>query len=141
MIVLDTTVLVYAKGSEHPLREPCRRLVQAIAAGTLRGTTTVEVIQEFTHVRSRRRSRLEATSDARALADTLAPLLSADEAALRRGLELYVGSRRLGSFDAVLAATALALDADALVSADSAFAEVPGLRHVMPTDEGIAGLL
>lgn len=27
MIVLDTTVLVYATGTEHPLREPCRRLV------------------------------------------------------------------------------------------------------------------
>lgn len=24
MIVLDTTVLVYAKGAEHPLRDPCR---------------------------------------------------------------------------------------------------------------------
>jgi predicted nucleic acid-binding protein len=35
LIVLDTTVLVYAKGQDHPLREPCRALVEAIAAGNV----------------------------------------------------------------------------------------------------------
>jgi predicted nucleic acid-binding protein len=29
MIVLDTTVLAYAVGGEHPLRNPCRRLLAA----------------------------------------------------------------------------------------------------------------
>ena len=55
MIVLDTTVLVYAVGADHPLREPCQLLVRAIADGTILATTTIEVIQEFTHVRGRRR--------------------------------------------------------------------------------------
>ena len=53
MIVLDTTALVYAVGGEHPMREPSRRLVEAIAAGRIEATTTVEVIQEFVHVRAR----------------------------------------------------------------------------------------
>lgn len=141
MIVLDTTVLIYAVGSEHPLREPCRRLVDAIGDGAVPATTTVEVVQEFLHVRSRRRDRGRATADARSYSELLAPLLTADEAALRSGLDLYAGSSRLGAFDAVLAATALAVGADALISADGAFAEVAGLRHVLPTDEGLAGLL
>ena len=54
MIVLDTTVLVYATGSDHPLREPGRRLVDAVANGVLTARTTVEVIQEFMPVRARR---------------------------------------------------------------------------------------
>lgn len=54
MIVLDTTVLVYATGSGYPLREPGRRLVDAVANGVLTARTTVEVIQEFMHVRARR---------------------------------------------------------------------------------------
>ena len=33
MIVLDTTVLVYATGAEHPLRSPCRALIEAVTAG------------------------------------------------------------------------------------------------------------
>src|SRR6476646_11029825 len=50
MIVLDTTVLVYAKGSEHPLRAPCRELIEAVAGGSIEATTSVEAIQEFVHV-------------------------------------------------------------------------------------------
>jgi predicted nucleic acid-binding protein len=54
MIVLDTTVLVYAVGADHSLRRPCRDLVEAIAERRIEATTTVEVIQEFVHVRGRR---------------------------------------------------------------------------------------
>ncbi len=43
MTVLDTTVLVYTIGAGHPLREPCRELIGAIAAGRVQATTTVEV--------------------------------------------------------------------------------------------------
>ena len=60
MIILDTTVLAYAVGEDHPLREPCRRLLAAHANGSIEATTTVEVLQEFTHVRARRRSRQDA---------------------------------------------------------------------------------
>lgn len=141
MIVLDTTVLVYTQGSEHPLREPCRRLIRAISLGAVQATTTIEVIQEFLHVRARRRDRLPAVADARAYAQLLAPLLTADDAVLRSGLILYGSTSRLGAFDAVLAAAAVAAGAEALVSTDSAFGEVPGLRHVVPTDPGVAGLL
>jgi uncharacterized protein len=47
VILLDTTVLVYAKGEDHPLHDPCRDLIAAIADRRLDATTTVEVIQEF----------------------------------------------------------------------------------------------
>lgn len=141
MIVLDTTILVYTQGSEHPLREPCRRLVRAISLGEVQATTTVEVIQEFLHVRSRRRDRRLAVADARAYAHLLAPLLTVDEAMLREGLIVHGSASSLGAFDAVLGAAALAAGAEALVSADSAFREVPGLRHVLPTDDGVASLL
>lgn len=141
MIVLDTTVLVYATGVDHPLRAPCRRVVDAVANGQLRATTTVEVIQEFTHVRGRRQDRLEAGPLAGMLTDLLAPLLAVDERALRRGLEVYSRSTRLGAFDAVLAAAALEAGSTALVSADSAFAEVPGLAHVVPSDAAVELLI
>ncbi|MGI8537414.1 MAG: type II toxin-antitoxin system VapC family toxin [Mycobacteriales bacterium] len=141
MIVLDTTVLVYALGSEHPLRTPCRRLIDAVAEGSLRATTTVEVVQELAHVRARRRDRADAAQLAQQFVDLLAPLLPVDETALRSGLALYAGSTRLGAFDAVLAAATLAAGAEALVSADAAFAEVPGLTHVPPTEDGVGQLL
>ena len=140
MIVLDTTVLVYAVGTAHPLRDPCRDLLGAIAAGRLAAATTVEVLQEFTHVRARRRGREDAAALARDYLDLLAPLLVVGEDDLQEGLRLYARSDRLGAFDAVLAATAARANATALVSADAAFAEAD-IEHVAPDAGGIAQLL
>lgn len=48
---------------------------------------------------------------------------------------------KLGAFDAVLAAEALGECAEALVSADTAFARAPGLTHVDPAGERLQALL
>jgi len=130
VIVLDTTVLVYAVGGEHPLRDPSRRLVEAIGDGHLEATTTVEVIQEFVHVRARRRGRQDAVERGRELLRLLGPLVTPGDAELAAALQVFGTHERLGMFDAVLAATAMACGADALVSADRAYAEVPGLTYL-----------
>jgi len=140
VIFLDTTVLLYAKGDNHRFRAPCQRLLEAISHGQIAATTTPEVIQECVHVRSRRRSRSDAADVGRIYAALLSPLAVIEEAVLRDGLLLFE-RHRLGSFDAVLAAAALSVDAAALVSADKAFAELDGLRHVVPDTEGVAQLL
>ena len=131
MIVLDTSVLVYAVGAEHPLRNPSRRLVEAIAAGRVDATTTIEVIQEFVHVRARRQGRADAAKVGRNFADLLAPLLVMPESSVEAGLRIFERSKALGVFDAFLAATALASGAEALVSADRAFSSVTRLAHVV----------
>jgi predicted nucleic acid-binding protein len=141
MIVLDTTVLVYAKGANHPFRDPCRRLINAIAEDRLDATTTVEVIQEFVHIRAQRRERSDAVELGCDYADLLAPLLTVENERLRRGLSLYEHTEPLGAFDAVLAATALDTGATALVSADNGFTHVAGLHHVVPDDAGVDSLL
>ena len=132
MIVLDTTVLVYAVGEEHPLREPCRSLVEAIADERVEATTTVEVIQEFVHVRARRRDRSDAAERGRELLRLLGPLITPGDAELALGLRLFEETDGLGMFDAVLAAATMQSQAHALVSADRAFASVRGLTHLDP---------
>ncbi len=89
MIVLDTTVLVYAKGADHPLRDPCRALIEAVAAGEIAATASVEAIQEFVHVRARRRPREDAAKLGADYAELLSPLLNVTIEHLRRGLELF----------------------------------------------------
>jgi predicted nucleic acid-binding protein len=140
VIVLDTTVLVYAKGAEHPLRDPCRDLIEEIANGSLEATTSVEAIQEFAHIRARRRTREDAADLARAYVELLSPLLEIDGATLRDGLALFERTAAVGAFDAVLAAGAIAAGAEALVSADRGFAGIAGIRHVIPDADGIAAL-
>jgi len=127
VIVLDTTVLVYAVGDDHALREPARAIVSAVEVGTIQATTTVDVIQEFVHVRARRRDRSEAASLGAAFATLLSPLLHPSERDLAEGLRLFARNEALGAFDAVLAAATLSGGADAVVSADRAFDTVRGL--------------
>lgn len=135
MIVLDTTVLVYAVGSDHPLREPCRALIDAAQRGDLVARTSVEVIQEFAHVRARRRDRRDATLLARSYAGLLQPLIVFDERDLHLGMELFEHHQRLGAFDAVLAAAVARRGARCLVSADDAFAEVAGVTVLNPATD------
>lgn len=130
MIVVDTTVLVYAVGGEHPLRRPARALVEAIGAGRVQATTSVEVIQELAHVRARRRGRKDAVAVARAFGALLAPLLDVGERDLERGLRLFERHHELGALDGVLAAAAIERGAEALVSADRAFGSVRQLPFV-----------
>lgn len=129
MIVLDTTVLVYAVGDDHELRDPARALIKAVEDGTVQTTTTIEAIQEFVHVRARRRGRTDAAVLGRAYATLFSPLLRPSEEDLVAGLRLFE-REALGAFDAVLAATAIAAGADALVSADRSFVVVRDLRWV-----------
>ncbi len=148
MIVVDTTVLVYAVGGEHPLQQPCRELIRLTGAGDVSATTTVEVIQEFCHVRARRRNRSDAAALSRAYAELFTPLITVDGDDLVAGLELFEatiaegeststiadGDRALGAFDAVLVAAAMRRGARALVSADKAFAAIEGPVYLDPSD-------
>lgn len=131
MIVLDTTVLSYAVGEEHPLRAPCRQLLAVHGEGRIEASTTIEVIQEFTHVRARRRSRADAVALARQYVTAFTILLTTSDD-LDGGLTLFEQYPALGAFDAVLAAVARNRDAEAIVSADRAFAQVSGLRWIDP---------
>jgi uncharacterized protein len=130
VIILDSNVLVYAVGRDHPLREPRRRVVDAIGDNAVEATTTVEVVQEYLHVRARRLGRAAAIEQAREAHRLLRPLLVVGEGELEAGLDLF-GTCELGGFDAVLAAAARREGAT-LVSADSAFADIDGLHHLDP---------
>lgn len=141
MILLDTTVLVYAKGQDHPLRTPCRELINAIADRHIEAVTTVEVIQEFVHIRTRRRGRADAAGLGLDYADLLSPLLQPSVDDLNVGLALFERTEKLGAYDAVLAACGVRAGAKALVSADNDFAAVPGIRHVVPDRYGVSTLL
>jgi uncharacterized protein len=117
VLLLDTSVLVYAIGAQHPLRVPATRLVRAIGDGQVVATTTVEVVQEFTHVRARRGPRNEAVALARDVLTLLTPLVTITPEDLEAGLSLFDRHHDLGAVDAVLVAAARRIGAT-LVTAD-----------------------
>ena len=112
-----------------------------MAEDRIEATTTVEVIQEFVLVRSRRRDRGDAAALGRDYAELLAPLLTPTAGDLNAGLALFERAETLGPFDTVLAACAARSGMQALVSADAAFAGVAEIPHVVPDRAGLATLL
>lgn len=132
MVTVDTAVFVYARGQEHHWRDPCRRLVGALGDGVLRVSASVEVVQEYAHVILRRSGdRALAVREARAVA-ALVDLHAVEVADLRLALSLMETSS-LGVRDAVHAACALGLGADAIVTTDRAFDGITGLVRLDPS--------
>lgn len=46
-VFIDVNVPMYAGGTPHPLREPSRRVIRAVATGQLDAVTDAEVFQEI----------------------------------------------------------------------------------------------
>jgi uncharacterized protein len=137
VILLDTNVLVYAVGTPHLLRDSCRAIVQAVGDGHLEAGTTVEVVTEFLHVYAKRRPRTEAKSVASWYIELLGPPVQPGPQDLAAAIDLFARTPGLGSFDSLLAAVALQQRAEAVVTADTSFADVPGLRAEDPRSDWV----
>ena len=74
-VLVDTAVIMYAAGAEHPLRDPSRRVLSRVGTGDLDGVISVEIVQEIFHrFLSIRRADL-AETQAREALDFFAPVL------------------------------------------------------------------
>jgi uncharacterized protein len=48
-VFIDTNIPMYAAGSEHPNKEPSRKILEKISKRQIFGITSVEVLQEILH--------------------------------------------------------------------------------------------
>jgi uncharacterized protein len=136
--LIDSAVFVYAVGADHPYREPCRRLVDALGRDAFQGEISVEAVQEFLHQRIRRTGdRAEATRLARHMAG-LCPLHDVTVADLRAALELVAAYDQLQARDAIHAATALNRGIAAIISPDPDFDGLAHLQRIDPADAAAA---
>jgi predicted nucleic acid-binding protein len=133
-VLVDTNVILYALGGPHPYAEPCRRIVALAGDGSIDMEAPVDLVQEILHHRARRLGdRRQAATEAMAAAALcrLHPVEPQDSSA---AAELFAASDRLSARDAVFAAIAARHGLDAILSADSDFDGVPGLRRLDPAD-------
>jgi predicted nucleic acid-binding protein len=132
--LFDTSVFLYAIGSPHPYRAPCREILARMEALGRRGEASADLVQEIVHHRFRRtRDRRRAVREARDVARAchLHEVRAED---VLRGLDLYAASERLGARDAVFAAVALNRGIPAILSPDRAFDDIAGLVRIDPAD-------
>ncbi len=131
--LLDSAVLLYPLGEDHPLRDPCIRVASACTSGRLYAHASIEMAQEVLFHRLRRTDRGQAAEQARRAAN-LCKLHPFDEAVMERMFALVATHPRIGGRDAVHAATALHHGIPAIISPDTAYDGIPGLRRIDPRD-------
>jgi predicted nucleic acid-binding protein len=133
-IFIDTAVIMYAAGGDHPLRAPSRDILQRVGDGDLDGVISVEVIQEIVH-RFARIGRPEiGHAQATEAMDLFAPVLPVTHALMRRVPELAARYPRLDSRDVVHLATCVHEGISEIISPDRAFDQVAELRRIDPSE-------
>lgn len=129
---VDTNVFLYARGGEHPYREPCRTVLRAARDGRIALEASVELVQEFAHVLLRRGTRREDAVAEATEVQAQCQVHDFDIGVLSDTLRLLRRHPDLQVRDAVHAATALRAEIDEVLSADTAFDPVDVLRRVDP---------
>ncbi len=128
MIFLDSNVLVYAVGRDHHLQASAVDLVGVADGHPLR--VTPRVLEEFVHVYARGgRTRTHAVELAGEWAASFGPVEHPSEEDVAMAFDLWAAHGALQVADALLAATAIRLEAQ-LISADRGYADVPGLDWI-----------
>lgn len=133
-VFVDTAVLMYAGGAEHPLRAPCLRFLNLVVEGEIAALTSTEVVQEILHrFTAIRRPETGAVMAEEAL-DLFAPVLPVTHAVMRRMPELVRRYPALAARDLVHVATCEEEGVRTIISTDRGFDRVIEVRRVDPAN-------
>lgn len=133
-VFVDTAVIMYAAGTDHPLRAPSRRILERVATGDLDAVISVEVIQEIVH-RYLAIGRPDiAAAMARDAMDLFAPVLPITHAVVRRLPPLVDRYPRLAARDLIHVATCEHEGIETIVSPDRGFDAVHALQRIDPSE-------
>lgn len=132
MILVDSNILMYAAGGDHPHKAPCIRFLNQVADGEIDAAIDAELLQEVLH----RYTSLNRWSDgslvyarARILFPEVLPITSSVMDAAR---DLIDRIRPLTARDAVHAAVCQVYQLDGICSYDTDFDRIPGCRRHSP---------
>ncbi len=131
-VFVDTSILIYAAGGEHPLRDPCQRIVDAISDRSVDAVTSAEVIHEILHRAVAMRRADAGIQLANQAMDLFAPVLPITHALMRRVPDLVARYPAIDARDAVHVATCIHEGIGEIVSADRGYDDVAELRRIDP---------
>lgn len=130
---LDANVLMYAAGSDHPLREPCRQALTMAVDQELSLITDAEVLQEILH-RYFSIGRPEAARTVhRSAIDLCDEVIPIAEEHTTRALELLLEHSELTPRDAIHVATMEFRGLKLLLSTDRDFDGLSQVERIDPT--------
>jgi len=131
---LDACVPMYAAGRGHSYREPCLRILEAVAGGAVEAVTDTEVIQEIVY----RYHAVGRIADGRQVAESFLEAVETVLPVTRREAARFLALQRayplLLPRDAIHVAVMEAAGLSRIVTADRHFGDLPGIERVDPAD-------
>ena len=130
MILVDSNVLMYACGAEHPNRAPALAFFNRVAAGELTATVDAEVLQEIIH-RYRAIHRWSDGQRVYELARSLFPdVLAVTGAVMDYAKQLADEDTAISARDAVHAGVVATYRLEGICTFDRDFDRIPGCKRV-----------
>ncbi len=133
-LFLDTNVFLYAAGGPHPLKEPCGRVLKAVADGTVEAVVDAEVLQELLYVLERRGMLRQGAALVSSVVELVTRVLPVSAHDIELTCKLLLKGTGLPVRDALHVAVMMNNGLDSVVTADRHFAMVKGLRCLRPED-------
>jgi len=129
---LDANLVMYSVGGSHPLRDPCKRVLERTKSGEIRAVTNTEVLQEILH-RYFSIGKPDIGEIAYAsLIQLCVAVFPVTLAEMNRALELMKANPAITSRDAVHAATMINNGVKEIISTDAHFDLIPGIQRIDP---------
>jgi predicted nucleic acid-binding protein len=129
-VFIDSNIPMYVAGREHPHREPARRFLERVKAGTVEGCTSTEVLQEILY-RYTALGKPELAREVYTLFVDICPgVLSVDVADTDLACELVCEVPGISARDAIHAAVMRNHDVESIATFDEHFGRIPGIHRV-----------
>jgi uncharacterized protein len=129
---LDANIVMYALGGPHPLRSPCKAVLEKIRSGSVLAVTNTEVLQEILYryfsIKRQALGELVYTS----LVEICTGVLPVTRQETDQALDLMKKHPEITSRDAIHAATMLNNDIQEIYSTDPHFDLIPEIRRIPP---------
>ena len=131
-LFIDTSVIMHAAGTDHPLRASCQAIVERAIDRSIDAVISAEVIQEILHQAVAMRRTDEGIALANQALDLFAPVIPITHALIRRVPDLIVRYPALDARDAVHVATCIHEGITEIISADRGYDDVAEVRRIDP---------
>ena len=132
MRLIDANIPIYAVGSPHPYREPCRRLLEVVDEGNHDFMTDSEVLQEILHVLHRRGRSSVGFELVSCLVWSLRSVVSIGTAEINAAMGLLREYPQIDTRDAIHAAVVQLHGLEGVVSADRDLDVIRGVTRFDP---------
>ncbi len=129
MRLIDTNVLIYAIGRDHPLKQVAGRILSDIVDGHLAANLDAEALQEILHVYSSRRERQKGFTAIEQLLTVFPNPIAIGREEVESARDLMAEFPFLTARDAIHAAVVRVHQLDGIVTADKVFDRVRGIRR------------